>query len=139
MEKQQQHFTTLRGWSGAKRSIDTQLTNRHVTTWLLEGVRELQFGGPCRNVYRGKSLGGGGVRLGFVRDVAGLLVKSPLQDALEGEGDELEALPRVELILELHPKKKRQKGPQKISGLLNRSMEFWDEASSQPPQHKTKK
>lgn len=31
------------------------------------------------------------------------LIESPLQDALEGEGDKLEALARVELVLKLNP------------------------------------
>lgn len=38
------------------------------------------------------------------------LVKSSLQDALEGEGDKLEALTRVELALELHPEKGGEAG-----------------------------
>ena len=36
------------------------------------------------------------------------LVKSPLQDALEWEGEKLVALATVELVLELHPERKRQ-------------------------------
>lgn len=37
------------------------------------------------------------------------LVESSLQDALEREGDKLEALARVELVLELDPERNRQK------------------------------
>lgn len=37
------------------------------------------------------------------------LVESSLQDALEREGDKLEALARVELVLELNPERKREK------------------------------
>lgn len=37
------------------------------------------------------------------------LIKSPLQDALKWEGDKLEALPCVELVLELHPERRRAK------------------------------
>lgn len=37
------------------------------------------------------------------------LVESSLQDALEREGDKLEALARVELVLELDPERNREK------------------------------
>lgn len=51
---------------------------------------------------------------GITEDCAGWaearsLVESSLQDALEREGDKLEALARVELVLELNPERKREK------------------------------
>lgn len=39
-----------------------------------------------------------------------LFIKTALQDALEREGNKLEALPCIELVLELHPENTDKKG-----------------------------
>lgn len=80
MEKQQQHFTTLRGWSGAKRSVDTQLTKptRHNMA-PRGGKRACSLGVHAETFIEGKVWGWGvgvGVGLGFVRDVAELVYSS---------------------------------------------------------------